>query len=283
MIRVFPRKTKWTPTDVLAFYDMPPLYDLPDLPVRVSVTFTWDIDRGKQLAQEWSAQGYRVTLGGPAFDDPGEDEFVPGRFIKEGVTFTSRGCPKRCPWCLVAKREGNIRELPIMPGYIVQDNNLLACSRGHIERVIEMLAGQRKGAEFKGGLDIDYLKRWHVDLFKQIKVNELWVACDREEDLPRLEKAADLLADYPIEKKHCYVLVAFNGETPGQAEKRCEQVFAKGFLPFVQPYKSPEAQFGWSVSKEFVQWYEMIRKWSRPAAYRSRKKKVANLYKGMLK
>ena len=274
MIRVFARKTKWTPTDDLAFYGEPPVYPLQDLPVRVSVTFTWDIERGKQLAGAWSAQSYRVTLGGPAFDDPAKEVFVPGRFIKKGVTFTSRGCPKRCPFCLAWKREGKIRELPIKPGHIVQDNNLLACSRGHIERVFEMLAEQKKAAEFKGGLDIDFMKPWHVDLFNQIRVNELWVACDRKDDLKRLDKAADLLGDFSIDKKRCYVLVGYNSETPAQAEKRCEQVFSKGFLPFIQPYKSPEAEFGWSVSKEAMQWYRIIRKWSRPAIYRPRKSGV---------
>jgi len=46
IIRVFARRTSMTPTDELAFCDEPPLFDLPELPVRVSVAFTWDIPRG---------------------------------------------------------------------------------------------------------------------------------------------------------------------------------------------------------------------------------------------
>jgi len=269
VIRVFPRKTKWTPTDDLAFYDDPPMFELPDLPVRVSVAFTWDIEKGKQLASAWAGRSRKVLLGGPAFDDPADMDFVPGRFIKHGVTFTSRGCPKHCPWCLVAKREGKIRELPIIPGYIVQDNNLLACSRGHIERVFEMLAAQKKGIEFKGGLDIDYMQPWHIELLKKIKVAELWVACDRKEDLKRLNKAAELLSDFNINKRRCYVLLGFRGENIANAEKRCEAVYAKGFLPFAQLYKDNlqyhKPKFVWSK-----EWRDLQRKWSRPAIYRSR-------------
>ncbi len=50
MIRVFPRKTAWTPTDELAFVGDPPLFRPPEQPVMVSVTFTWDIPEGERLA-----------------------------------------------------------------------------------------------------------------------------------------------------------------------------------------------------------------------------------------
>jgi len=263
IIRVFPKQNKWTPTDDLAFYNGPPLFELPKMPVMVSVTFTWDIKRGKELARAWRGKAGPVTLGGPAFDDPAENEFMPGRFIKTGVTFTSRGCPKRCPWCLVPAREGKIRELKIKPGHIVQDNNLLACSQGHIEQVFEMLSRQRKAAEFKGGLDIDFMKPWHIELLKKIKVAEIWVACDRKEDIKRLDKAADLLSDFSIGKKRCYILVGMNGESIQEAHNRCEAVYQKGFLPFAQLYKP----VGLKIYRK--EWRDLQRKWSRPAIYRA--------------
>ena len=238
MIRVLVRKTKWTPPESeYVQYDLPCLYLCAglkkDTPVFVSCTFTWDIDRAKMLAREWSVYFDNVQVGGPAFGDLG-GEFVPGRFIKEGVTFTSRGCPKKCPWCLVPKREGPLREINIEPGNIIQDNNLLACTRYHIEKVFDMLTEQKNGVKFLGGLDIDYLKPWHVDLLKKIKIGKcgLCVACDRLEDLKRLDKAADLLSDFSIEKKRCYVLVGRDGESQSQAQARCEAVLAKGFLPY---------------------------------------------------
>jgi len=261
-IRVFARRTSFTPVDDLAFYDEPPLFDLPDLPVMVSVTFTWDIERGKRLAQAWAGRSHKVVLGGPAFDDEG-GEFVPGMFMKQGVTITSRGCTKNCPWCFVPKREGKLRELKVKPGHIVQDNNLLACSRGHVEKVFGMLAGQSK-VQFKGGIDIDYLKPWHVELMKNIKTNEIWVACDTVAGLKKLDKAADLLSDFNIGKKRCFVLIAYNGESITEAERRCRTVYEKGFLPFAQLFRDE------SNKKEYsLEWRDLARKWSRPAIYRS--------------
>lgn len=275
IIRVFARRTKFTPVDDLAFYDAPPMFPVPDLPVCVSITFTWDIAKGKRLVVAWKDKCRPVLLGGPAFDNlPGPGKFVPGRFLKLGVTITSRGCPKKCPWCFVPKREGRLREIEIQPGYIVQDNNLLACSDNRFERVCNMLSEQNKGAEFKGGLDVDYLRPWHVERLKGIRVNELWVACDTDAALAKLDKAADLLADFPIWKKRCYVMVGFNGENTDQAERRLEAVYAKGFLPFVRPYKSADkGEFLWSVGPEGHRRADLIRKWSRPAAYRGKKVK----------
>jgi len=265
MIRVFARKTNWTPRDPLAFYGDESLYAVreygSDYPVYVSCTFTWDKKKAVDLARAWAMHFRNVQIGGPAFGDHG-GEFVPGRFIKAGVTFTSRGCPKRCPWCLVPIREGQIRELTIQPGYIVQDNNLLACTVKHIETVFEMLKWQQKGIEFKGGLDIDYMQPWHIELLKKIKVAELWVACDRQEDLPRLDKAADLLSDFDIEKKRCYVLVGMNGETQDQAKERCIAVLKKGFLPFAQLFRSETA------GPSRGQWHDFCGFWSQPRLYR---------------
>lgn len=171
MIRVFPRKTKWSPIDDLAFIGDPPMFFLPDeQPVMVSVTFTWDIQIALRLQKAWKSYYQNVSIGGPAFDDPG-GEFIPGLFIKEGVTFTSRGCNRHCPWCLVPRREGTIRELVIKPGHIIQDNNLLFCSRKHIESVFEMLSEQKRAASFNGGIDIRLLKPWHRQLFESIRIH----------------------------------------------------------------------------------------------------------------
>lgn len=264
MIRVFPRRTKWTPTDALAFVGDPPLFLPPYDIVRVSVTFTWDREEAKRLQRAWKKHFHDVEIGGPAFNDQGK-EFIPGRFIKEGVTITSRGCPYRCPWCFVPGREGDIRELPIVPGHIVQDNNLLACNDEHIEAVFKMLETQ-KGVVFSGGLDAKHLKKWHVERFRNLAIKELWFSCDCQDNLPLIEKVADMLYDFPQNKKRCYTLIGFDGEYPEMAEKRLARVYELGFLPFAQLYRSIQSDKAHHHSKV---WRDLARKWSRPAIYRS--------------
>jgi hypothetical protein len=266
MIRVFPRRTGWTPTDPLAFVGDPPM-ERPEIqPVAVSVAFTWDIPEGERLARAWGQFYPDVRIGGPAFGDKGGD-FEPGLFLKPGVTITSRGCPRNCPWCFAWKREGrNVRELPIKDGWIVQDNNLLACSRKHIEAVAEMLTRQKKAACFNGGLDASMMKPWHRDLFGQLRIHELWFACDSADEMPEFRRAAEILADIPRNKKRCYVLMAYGDETPAQAHSRAKEVFDLGFLPFAQLYQDDK---GREYGKE---WQKVMRLWSRPAAMKSKKK-----------
>ena len=262
-IRVFPRRTKWTPTDDLAFVGDPPLMRPDADEVHVSATFTWDKTEALRLREAWAQHYPLVRVGGPAFNNPGGD-FMPGRYIKEGVVITSRGCPFRCPWCFVWRREGGIRELPIVDGWIVQDNNLLACSRPHIESVFKMLRRQPHAATFSGGIDTKYLEPWHADLLNGIRVKEVWLACDTEGAIPLLERAADILGDLPINKRRCYVLMGFRGEAVEAAERRVEAVYRVGFLPFAQLYRNGAPKV-WPP-----EWRALARKWSRPAAYRAR-------------
>lgn len=262
MIRVFPRCTKWTPDDELAFIGDPPLFRPPEQPVRVSCVFTWDMEEAVRLQSSWQRFYADVQVGGPAFEDPG-GEFEPGLFVKHGVTITSRGCTKDCDWCFVPGREGWISELPIRDGWDVADNNLLACSRDHVESVFEMLRRQPEPVKFSGGLDVDMLQPWHVELLKTIRLKYAWFACDYPGAIKNVEKAADLLADFSIEKKRCYVLIGFNGEAPEQAEKRLIKVYQLGFLPMAMLYRGDQ-QKRWGKD-----WLDLRRKWTRPAIYRS--------------
>ena len=274
MIRVFPRKTKWTPDDNLAFIgDVPMFRPVKDLPVRISCTFTWDIEESERLKRAWSRFYSDVQVGGPAYDDPG-GEFKPGRFVKNGSTHTSRGCPKECEWCLVPNREGPIRELEIKPGWNVCDNNLLACSESHVGKVFEMLRGQKKQIFFTGGLDIDFLTGEHVKLLKSVNLGEAWFACDYPGAIERLRTVAELLTDIPERKRRCYVLIGFNGETIWQALTRLKVVYALGFLPFAilhKPIDALKKNNHWSK-----EWLQVQKYWCRPAIYKSQEKRNAS-------
>lgn len=226
----------------------------------MSCTFTWHRREAERLQRAWRGFYRDVRIGGPAFGDPG-GEFTPGRFLKAGCTITSRGCPKRCGWCIVPKNEGAIRTLPIKPGWIVQDNNLLACPEGHVRAVFEMLREQKRRIFFNGGLDKHYLQPWHRSMFDSISIGELWFACDTANDLQALEKAALILEGIPQRKLRCYTMIGYDGENVVEAERRVERVFELGFMPFCQLFQPDE-------TKVYpLEWRNVRRKWARPAAY----------------
>ena len=266
IIRVFPRRTKWTPNDDLVFIGEPPIIGKPskEYPVFVSCTFTWDMKESERLYRSWSAEYPNVFLGGPAFGDVG-DSFTPGQFIKPGVVITSRGCPKNCPWCFVPEREGGIKELPITEGYIVQDNNLLACSDNHVAKVFEMLKRQKVGIDFRGGIDAELLTEYHVDMLQTIKVDRMFLSYDHMGKPYDLEKASELLSDYSRDQKRCYVLCNFyDNDTVSKAEKRLLKVWELGFMPFSMYYRNGNMTADFK-SKD---WADLVRIFSRPAIMR---------------
>lgn len=267
MIRVFPKKTKWIPTDELAFVGDPPLFrPKEDLPVRISCVFTWHIEEAERLRRSWERFYSDVQVGGPAYNDKGGD-FTPGIFVKHGIIHTSRGCSKDCPWCFVPKREGGIKEIPIHPGWNINDNNLLACSKTHIENVFKMLKSQKEPIVFSGGLDAELFNSDHADLLKSIKLGEAWFACDYHGAIEHLEKVAALLSDISPRKKRCYVLIGYAGESLSQAESRLISVYKLGFWPFAMLFKGGDSlsrKGGWSK-----EWLALQRTWCRPAAFKS--------------
>lgn len=267
--RVFPRRTKATPDDELAFTTTPPK-QLPEIDeVHVSVAFSYDMEKAEQLAEAWRKVGVPVKMGGPAFNEPGGD-FIPGLYLKKGYVITSRGCPNRCPHCSVPEREGyTLRELPVNDGWNVLDDNILACSETHIKEVFDMLKNQSEKPVFTGGLEARLLKPWHVELFRESKTHRMYFAYDSPSEYEPLVEAGKLLRDGGITKASnyakCYVLIGYKGDTFEKAEKRLRDTWAAGFVPYAMLYRDKSGE----VSKE---WSDFQRLWVRPQIVMSKLK-----------
>lgn len=260
--RVFPRRTKATPDDALAFVDcQPPMLTLPEIDeVHISVAFSWDMPRAEQLAEAWRIVGVPVKMGGPAFNQPG-GEFVPGMYVKQGYTITSRGCPNHCWFCAVPKRERGLRELSIHDGWNVLDDNLLACSETHIRAVFKMLARQPHRAEFTGGLESRILKPWHAALLREIKAKRMYFAYDTPNDYEPLVQAGRIMRQeghrFESHSMACYVLIGYQGDTFEQAERRLVDTIKAGYMPYAMLYRGEDGA-------KNSDWGRFQREWLRP-------------------
>lgn len=263
--RVFPRRTKATPIDLYSFHTEPGWFIPTDITeVHVSVTFTWDMARAEYLARAWEHIA-PVKIGGPGTGMRGE-EFEPGRYLKPGYVITSRGCPNKCWFCDVWRREGGIRELPIRPGNNVLDDNLLACSEKHIQAVFKMLKAQKGRKELTGGLEAARLEDWHIDLLVDLKPKQMFFAYDTPDDYEPLIEAGKKLAraGFTARSKtlRCYVLIGDPNDTFIAAEERLNRTLTAGFIPMAMLYrdKSGEYDFGWR---------RLQRQWARPATIKA--------------
>lgn len=254
----------------MAYFGPPDMFAEAD-EVHVSVAFTWDKAKGEQLAEQWRHVA-PVTIGGPAYEKDGQIypiEFEPGRYIKAGYTFTSRGCPRRCWFCSVWKRIPEATPLSVVhDGWNVLDDNLLACPEPHVRRVFDMLKRQPRRVEFTGGLEALSLQDYQVDLLASLRPRPvMFWAYDPQDAYETLAIAArKLLAAGFTRESHrlrCYVLIGYPRDTFDAATKRLTDMIDLGFTPMAmlwQPERPAEEKH-----RPGPEWRAFQRRWARPA------------------
>lgn len=278
LARVFPRRTKATPDDEMAFFGEPDLLTqtLGIDRVHIDCTFTADKPKAEALAESWQRIA-PTYVSGVAYEDPrlGKEahtpdlEFVAGRYIKSGYTFTSRGCPRRCWFCSVWQRRPQATPIPNYPdGWNVLDDNLLACPEDHVRSVFTMLASQERRVEFTGGLEALALQDYQVGLLGDLKPSpNCFFAYDPGDPFETLESAATrmLSAGFTQEshRLRCYVLIGYPKDTFALAEKRLLEMIRIGFTPMAMLWQpeTPAAE----KHRPPPEWKKFQRQWVRPA------------------
>lgn len=211
----------------------------------LSVPFTWLLGDAERMAAKHKGP---VIAGGPAVDlcgapwaeTPATCPYDTLAMHNPLATFTTRGCPNKCAFCAVPRIEGDFRELPTWePAPVVCDNNLMAASRAHFERVIESLLPFPR-VDFNQGLDARRFTGWHagqIARLHQPKVRfalDSWAQETPVADALRTARAAGL-RDFGI-----YVLIGYN-DTPTSARDRLEAVRAWGIRPNPMRYQPLDA------------------------------------------
>lgn len=278
LARVFARRTRASPDDPLAFFGPPSVKEMSlgiDR-VHIDVTFTADKPKAQMLAEYWQRVA-PVDLGGVAYETQDGvsygDEFVPGKYVKHGYTFTSRGCPRRCWFCAVWKRRPQPVILPIQDGWNVLDDNLLACPEPHVREVFAMLRRQKRRVEFTGGLEAAALQDYQVGLLADLRPRpNCFFAYDPGDPFETLRSAAQrmLAAGFTTcsHRLGVYVLIGYPRDTFVEAEKRLLDMVSIGFTPRAMLWQpdTPSAEKWRPPAK----WRKLQRVWFRPAIIHAR-------------
>lgn len=262
ILRAFPIRTAATPRDPLVWIGMPDLLTPRDVDrVYVSNAWTYYCDLSERMAEAF-ADIAPTTLGGPAYGEPG-GEFVPLLFLGDGYVITSRGCPNRCWFCAVWKREGGaVRELPIRDGWNVLDDNLLACSESHVRAVFAMLARQGHRAMFTGGLEAARLTDWHADLLAAMRPQPvIFFAYDTPDDWEPLVVAVLKLTGRGMptagHRIRAYVLCGHPRDTMDAADRRMRETAALGVFPMAMLWRGQDG-------RRDPAWRAFARTWANP-------------------
>jgi len=164
------------------------------------------------------------------------------------------------------------RLLPIVEGWNILDDNLLACPREHVKAVFALLRRQNRRIEFTGGLEALSLQDYQVELLASLRPRPtMFFAYDPGDALETLRSAARRLLDAGLGASHrlrAYVLIGFPKDTFKAAEKRLQDMLSIGFTPMAMLWR-PETPSQMKYAPE-ESWRAFQREWARPAIVHAR-------------
>lgn len=177
--------------------------------------------------------------------------------------FITRGCIRKCTWCIVPRKEGFIKPnddishiLGDKQKAILMDNNVLACDFGISQ--LEKIAKLKCKVDFNQGLDSKLITNDIAMLLSNIKwIGYIRLACDKMSSVQPLLKAVEKLNKYGIKSHRIFVYLLV--KDVDDANKRAEILKAKGLIPFAQPFRDfkgnceptqEQKEFAWYVNQK---------------------------------
>lgn len=208
-----------------------------------SKVFSFSID------PEYCYNADAVIRGGVGYDinsklDEKIDRMLPDYSLyncEHAYGFLTRGCINHCPWCIVPKKEGDIK--PYMDieeiigdktSAVLMDNNILSSGDygiAQLEKIIDM--GIK--IDFNQGLDARLIDDSMARLLSRVKwLKPVRLACDTIAMIEPIRKAVELLRWHHCKPKQYFVYVLVK-----DIDDALERIrFLKGMYldPFAQAY-----------------------------------------------
>ena len=150
--------------------------------------------------------GYDIHSTLPDYIDDCQPDLSIYPDIEQGVSygFLSRGCPNKCPWCVVPIKEGKIRPYwdieRVANGnkkVILMDNNLLALPEYAMEQLNKIIEMDLR-VDFNQALDARLVTDDFAKLLARVKYMSRTIrfGCDTPKQIEECAGVVDILASY---------------------------------------------------------------------------------------
>lgn len=173
--------------------------------------------------------------------------------------FLTRGCPNKCSWCVVPRKEGAIKpymdvdEIAIegRKKLVLMDNNILAAGDYAVEQ-LEKIIEREYRVDFNQALDARLVTDEFAKLLAQIK----WIGrrirfgCDTWKQIEDCEKAIGMINGYGYNGEYfLYTMIGGKSDFKESYErvhywwKRNHELREKhlpNIYPYAQPYRDPD-------------------------------------------
>ena len=162
--------------------------------------------------------------------------------VDYAIGFLTRGCIRKCPWCVVPKKEGHIRpyrtwqeiKRPDSRDIVFMDNNVLACPHG-VEQMKDMI-GKKVRVDFNQGLDARLITPEIAEILSKLKwIRQIRMSCDTDAMLDVVLTAIKRLQDCGVKPYRVFVYLLV--QDIESAERRAIALRQVGADAFAQPYR----------------------------------------------
>jgi elongation factor P hydroxylase len=168
------------------------------------------------------------------------------------ILFTSRGCIRRCPFCVVPKIEGNIRsvikniESHIIPGHkkiVLWDNNFLASPDW--KSVLTTLQELEIKVDFNQGLDVRLINEEKASFLAKLNLDIVRMAYDNINEKKFVHKVVSILERKGFRRKEMLFYVLYNyfntekqsGDTPSSFFEIIRDIAKMGCFSYPMRYE----------------------------------------------
>jgi len=228
----------------------------------ISCIFDWNKDKILKFKNR------KVRIGGSGIDlikvlPPKIERTKP----KINFGFTTRGCIRKCPFCVVPKKEGKIKVVGdiydlwdgIAKKIVLIDNNFLAAPKKHFNLITNQIKKNKLIVDFNQGLDHRLLTDENYEVLKGLKRYGLYrFAFDDIRYEKTVVRAIKLMKRHKTNISFWYVLVGFNSTFK-------EDLYRVNFLrernqrAFIQRYKKDRIS---SALSRWVNQYHIFTKFT---------------------
>lgn len=178
------------------------------------------------------------------------------------VGFLTRGCVRKCPWCVVPKKEGWIHAVntwqnikrPDSRDIVFLDNNILAHEHGISQ--LESMIGQNVRIDVNQAMYARLVTPEIAQILSKLKwINYLRLACDTSAMIPIVRQAVSYLSEAGVKPYKIFVYSLIHDVD--EAHKRIVELDKMGVQPFAQPYRDFNGGEPTYEQKRLARWCNM--------------------------
>jgi hypothetical protein len=207
----------------------------------------------------WGGSGCDIAAKLPDEIEAMRPDWSPWPDWSSDMGFSTRGCPRRCPFCNVYEKEGTTHvvaefgDLWLMKSgtLILLDPNVLAGPFGHFKRLCAEATEAGVALDFSQGFDARILTRSQAAVIARSKLaRRIHLAWDHMDDEWAVRRAIDRLgeAGVSLSRLTFYVLIGYDS-TPEEDLYRVKLLDGFGVDPFVMPFNRTDP-----YQRRFARW-----------------------------